>query len=74
MTMQTERQRLEAKVAYLQKQLDDLKDYYYIPETYQLLISELDSQQVLLKRLEMQEQFAMIDADTPVPATPFVRS
>jgi hypothetical protein len=66
------RQRLESKIAFLQKQLDSLD--HYLPETYQYLIAEMDAQQVLLKQLEVQEQFAMIDADTPVPETSFVRS
>ncbi len=37
-----------------------------------MLVAELDSHQVILKRLEMQEQFAMIDYDAPVAS--FVRS
>lgn len=57
------RQRLEAKVAYLQQQLEDLKDYYFVPETYQLLIAELDAHQVQLKQLEIQEYFNQIDND-----------
>ena len=72
MNKQQQRQKLEAKILYLQQQLEQLKDYYYIPETYQMLVAELDSQQVILKRLEMQEQFAMIDSDAP--AVSFVRS
>ena len=72
MNKQQQRQKLEAKILYLQQQLEQLKDYYYIPETYQMLVAELDSQQVILKRLEMQEQFAMIDSDAPVAS--FVRS
>ena len=59
--MSTQRMRQEAKVQYLQKELEALKDYFYVPETYQYLIEQLDAQQVLLKRLEIQEQFAAID-------------
>jgi hypothetical protein len=56
---------LQAKVQYLQSELEALKDYFYVPETYQYLIEELDAQQVLLKHLEVQEQFAAIDAVDP---------
>lgn len=56
---------LQAKVQYLQCELEALKDYFYVPETYQYLIEELDAQQVLLKHLEVQEQFAAIDAGDP---------
>ncbi len=56
---------LQAKVQYLQSELEALKDYFYVPETYQYLIEELDAQQVLLKHLEVQEQFAAIDAGDP---------
>jgi uncharacterized coiled-coil protein SlyX len=55
-----ERQRLESKIAFLQQQLESLD--HYLPETYQFLIAEMDSQQVLLKRLEVQEHFATIDS------------
>jgi hypothetical protein len=72
MNRQQQRQKLEAKIFYLQQQLEHLKDYFYIPETYKMLVAELDSHQVILKRLEMQEQFAMIDYDAPVAS--FVRS
>jgi hypothetical protein len=56
---------LQAKVQYLQSELEALKDYFYVPEAYQYLIEELDAQQVLLKHLEVQEQFAAIDAGDP---------
>lgn len=63
--MSTQKQRLDAKVQYLQGELEALKDYFYVPETYQYLIDQLDAQQVLLKHLEVQEQFAAIDAGDP---------
>jgi hypothetical protein len=65
LVMSTQRKRLEAKVQYLQSELEALKDYFYVPETYHYLIEELDAQQVLLKHLEVQEQFAAIDAGDP---------
>jgi len=57
-----ERQKLESKIAFLQQQLDSLD--HYLPETYQYLIAEMDSQQVLLKQLEVQEHFLIIDSST----------
>jgi len=56
----TDRQRLEFKIAFLQQQLDSLD--HYLPETYQYLMEEMDSQQVLLKHLQVQEHFAAIDS------------
>ena len=58
----TDRHRLEAKIAFLQQQLDSLD--HYLPETYQYLMEQMDSQQVLLKQLEVQEHFATIDSST----------
>ena len=58
----SERQKLESKVAFLQQQLDSLD--HYLPETYQYLMEQMDSQQVVLKRLEVQEHFATIDSIT----------
>ena len=56
----SERQKLESKITFLQKQLDSLD--HYLPETYQFLIAEMDTQQVLLKQLEVQEHFTLIDS------------
>ena len=60
----SERQRLESKIAFLQQQLDSLD--HYLPETYQFLMEQMDSQQVLLKRLEVQEHFDSIDSSEVV--------
>jgi hypothetical protein len=60
MNATTERQRLESKIAFLQQQLDSLD--HYLPCTYQYLMEEMDAQQVLLKHLQVQEQFAVIDS------------
>ena len=55
-----DRKRLESKIAFLQQQLDSLD--HYLPETYQYLMEEMDAQQVLLKQIEVQEHFALIDS------------
>jgi hypothetical protein len=55
----TECQRLESKIAFLQQQLDSLD--HYLPSTYQYLMEQIDSQQVRLTHIQVQEQFALID-------------
>ena len=60
--LSSERQKLESKIAFLQQQLDSLD--HYLPDTYQYLMEQMDSQQVLLKRLEVQDHFAAIDSST----------
>jgi hypothetical protein len=58
--LSSEHQKLESKIAFLQQQLDSLD--HYLPETYQYLMEQMDSQQVLLKQLQVQEHFAIIDS------------
>ena len=60
--LSSERQKLESKITFLQQQLDSLD--HYLPDTYQYLMEQMDSQQVLLKRLEVQDHFAAIDSST----------
>ena len=66
MDMTTTRQRLESKIVFLQQQLDSLE--HYLPETYQYLIEQVDSQYVLLKQIEIKEHFAVIDSSSPCSA------
>jgi hypothetical protein len=66
---------IHSKIDYIQNELEALKDYFYVPETYQYLIDQLDAQQVLLKRLEVEEQFAAIESGASgLDAKPVVRS
>ena len=58
--LSSERKKLESKIAFLQQQLDSLD--HYLPSTYQYLMEQMDSQQVLLKHLQVQEHFAAIDS------------
>lgn len=60
MNQVTERRRIESKIAFLKQQFDSLD--YYLPETYRYLLEEMDYQQILLKRLDVQESFASIDS------------
>ena len=69
------KQIIQSKINYLQNELEALKDYFYVPETYQYLIEQLDAQQVLLKQLEVEEQFAAIESGVAgLDAEPVVRS
>ena len=58
--LSSEHQRLLSKIAFLQQQLDSLD--HYLPDTYQYLMEQMDAQQILLKQLEVQEHFAVIDS------------
>ena len=60
--LSSERKKLESKIAFLQQQLDSLD--HYLPSTYQYLMEQMDSPQVLLKHLQVQEHFAAIDSST----------
>jgi hypothetical protein len=60
MNQVNDRQRIESKIAFLNQQFDSLD--YFLPETYRYLLEEMDYQQVLLKRLDVQESFASIDS------------
>lgn len=66
---------IQSKINYLQSELEVLKDYFYVPETYQYLIEKLDAEQVLLKQMEVEEQFAAIESGVAgLDAKPVVRS
>ena len=54
------RRHIEAKIAYLEDELESLK--FRLPETYQYLASELDIQLCKLKQIQVREFFASIDA------------
>ncbi len=51
----SDRQRLESKIAFLQQQLDSLD--HYLPETYQYLLIEMDTQQRCLMELKIQSYY-----------------
>jgi len=53
------RRHIEAKIAYLEDELESLK--FRLPETYQYLASELDAQLCKLKQIQVREFFAGID-------------
>jgi len=53
--LSSNRQRLESKITFLQQQLDSLE--HYLPETYQYLMNEMDTQQRHLMELKVQTYY-----------------
>jgi hypothetical protein len=50
--LSSNRQCLESRITFLQQQLDSLE--HYLPETYQYLMNEMDTQQRCLMELKIQ--------------------
>jgi len=55
---------IQSKVQFLETQLLELN--YYLPETYEFLMSELDHQRRLLAELSVNEYFASLEPDTSI--------
>ena len=51
--MQLQKEHIEASVNFIQQQLDSLE--HYLPETYQFLMEEMDSQQRNLIELKVKD-------------------
>jgi hypothetical protein len=68
--LSSNRQCLESKIAFLQQQLDSLE--HYLPETYQYLMNEMDTQQRCLMKLKIQtfyqEQMTLAARKDDAPA------
>jgi hypothetical protein len=58
---QVSRSRLKSKIAFIEKQISSLDNY--LPETYEYLMSELDSQKRLLAEIEVKNFFLNVDND-----------
>jgi hypothetical protein len=56
-----DKQKVIFKIQFLEEQLVSLD--YYLPETYQYLLAELDLQKVILAELEVSDAFASIDQE-----------
>jgi hypothetical protein len=54
------RQRIESKIQFLETQLTSFD--YYLPETYDYFVRNLDIQKRLLAEIEVQEIFNTIDS------------
>ena len=55
------KQQVFSKIRFLENQLVSLD--HYLPETYDYLMRELDTQKRILTELEVLETFAAIDAE-----------
>jgi hypothetical protein len=53
--MDTSLQKIECRIAFLQEQLDSLE--HYLPETYQYLMNEMDTQQRNLMELKISSYY-----------------
>ena len=51
--MRSEKEHIEASINFIKKQLDSLE--HYLPETYQFLMEEIDSQQRNLIELKVKD-------------------
>lgn len=54
---------VQAKIEYLKNELRKLEDCRQLPETHQFLMQQLDAQEVILKQIEVQEQFTTIEME-----------
>ncbi len=61
-------QQVQARIEFLQTQLDSLD--HYLPETYQLLIKELDCQQRDLMELKIQDFYQSQENEYSDPSPP----
>jgi hypothetical protein len=51
--MQSQKEQIEASINFIQQQLDALE--HYLPETYQYLMEEMDSQRLNLTELKVND-------------------
>jgi len=58
---QVSRSRLKSKIGFIEKQISSLDNY--LPETYEYLMSELDTQRCLLAEIEVKNFFLNVDND-----------
>ena len=55
------REQVLSRIGFLEKQLEDLN--HYLPQTYELLMHELDCQRCELAHLDIQNAYADIEAN-----------
>ena len=64
----TRREEVQDRITFLEKQLEELN--HYLPQTYELLMYELDCQRYELAQLDIQSAYAVIaEGETPQPST-----
>jgi hypothetical protein len=60
-TTKPDKEKTLAKIQFLEARLVSLD--FYLPETYQYLIAELDIQRCILAELEVEDAFGSIDQE-----------
>ena len=61
--MTLDRAKIQAKINYLEEELESLRNYFFVAETYDFLLQLLDQQKRILKEIEVQECFEAIDSE-----------
>lgn len=61
--MALDRDKIQAKINYLEDELEGLRSYFYVAETYDYLLQQLDQQKRMLKEIEVSERFEEIDSE-----------
>jgi hypothetical protein len=64
----TPQQAVEGRIEFLQEQLNSLD--HYLPETYQFLMAELDSQQRILMEIRIHQFYKDQNNEQQDPITP----
>jgi len=64
-TTKPDKEKTLAKIQFLEARLVSLD--FYLPDTYQFLLEELDIQRCILAELEVEEHFTQID-DNELPS------
>ena len=62
MINQVIKHQIQAKIDFLESQLESLN--HYLPETYEYLMHELDLQKCALVELEVADAFAFIESES----------
>ena len=59
---QARRDQIQSRISFLEEQLEGLN--HYLPQTYELLIYELDCQKCELAQLDIQTAYAVIASES----------
>lgn len=61
--MALDRDKIQAKIHYLESELENIKNHFLEAELYHYLLEQLDVQRRMLKEIEVKERFAAIDSE-----------
>ena len=60
---QARRDQIQSRISFLEEQLEGLN--HYLPQTYELLMYQLDCQKCELAQLDIQTAYAVIASENP---------